>query len=188
MAESVLKRIAVAEWLTGMAVCVVGLLLGGTTLPVLGAYLASVAVMSAAARGKKGWLTVGMSVVCAVWLIAAGLFACSVYLRSSRYFALTSPLSAVFVAAVALLAQMFFRFWTEDEPSLLRFRRELSAAAIGCGGAFVGIVLTYVLSYATDAHHCECAVGLALALTGLRNVFGAVFAKNGENTEKEGTV
>ena len=185
------QRCGLAELIVGFAVFVCGLLMGGPTLPALGACLFSLALPLFVPVSRKKGLTVALGILTLLLLCGTGLYAFSFFLRSSRYNGMSSPLWSVLIPAVALLAQAFFTLWTEDEPSLLEVRRLLRQGEILCASAFLGITLTYVLSMAQmrfetefDVHICEGAVAAALALAGLRTVFAAFFAEERTTEEK----
>ena len=165
----ILGRCRWAELLIGMAVLALGWWLGGPVLPALGAFCLALSAGCAASAKRRKVLAAVQGVLTLAVLGLTGVNAFFYTVALSRYYSKTSPLVTVLVAAACLLGQVFLTLPTEDRRELLPLRRALISSAVLCGGAFLGIVLTYLLAL----HYAEGAVAVALALSGGRVIWKA---------------
>lgn len=181
-----LKRCLLIELLAGIAVMIVGALLGGSVLPSLGAcMIALAACCSVRARAKRIAFSVGLGVASLLILAVCAVGSFFDMTSLSGYANDTSPLSVLLVLSVVLLGQCFLNLPVEDEPELAFLHRGIRTLVIFSGAGFLGIVLTYLLSYAIygsaisnyldgtilqDFHFVEGVVTLAMILTSMREI------------------
>lgn len=169
-----------------------GALLGGSALLALGACMIALSARCSVHSGKHHWAVISLGIFALLILVAGGLTSFTHITSVSVYENSTSPLSVLFVLAVGLLVQCFLILPLEDDSRLAFLRKEITVLAVFSGISFVGIVLTYVLSYALygsamneyldgsfipDFHYLEGAISLAIVLTGMRGVLRAYMGK-----------
>lgn len=191
--DRLLKRSLWVELLFGLAVIVFGVILGGPVLPAMGACMVALAAQCSAGTKKFQGGAVALGIVALAALVGSGLASFFHLTSLSRYSDDTSPLTVLFVLAVVVLGQSFLSLSVEDRPELTGLRRGIRLLTVFAVIGFIGVVLTYVLSYVLfdsalssyaegnavqDFHYLEGVLSLAMSLTSARGVLRAFFGKD----------
>ncbi len=190
--DRVLKRYLIIELLLGVAVIAVGLLFGGSVLPALGVCMIALSAQCSVYSEKYHWAVVAFGLVSLVGLAVSGISSFFHLTSLSGYADSTSPLAVLLVLAVVILAQSFLVLPIEDRTDLAVLQRGIRRMIVYALVGFLGIVLTYLLSYVLfgsaiaahlegetvqDFHYLEGVLSLAMAFTGAREVFRAFWGK-----------
>ena len=195
--DRLLKRYIFVEGFLGIAVMILGALFGGVVLPALGACMIGFAAQCFACSDKHPWAVISLGLISLLTLTGTGISAFVQLTSISRYEGSTSPLTVLLVLAVVILVQNFLALPLEDRSDLDLLRRGISRMVAFSGIGFVGIVLTYLLSYllyglvlegetVPDFHYLEGILALAMILTTARGVLLS-FLKKKENIQDETT-
>ena len=195
--DRLLKRYFWIELFFGLAVIATGMFLGGTVLLALGGCMLALSVRCFAEGVRHGWGSAAFGVVTLLYLVWIGTVSFFDMTSLSRYADQTSPLAVLFVLALVLLGQIFLSLPTEDQPYLIRLRKEITTLTVFCGVGFVGILLIYLLAFllfgsalsamenggsVPDFHYLEGILALSMALAGARSVL-SVFLKKKSSDE-----
>ena len=190
--DSLMKRYVVAELLLGIAAVVVGLFLGGPTLPALGLCAVALAVQCSVFSHKYHGLVFALGLFSLLGLTVCGVASFLHIISLSGYEDRSSSLWVLFAVAVFLLIQRGLSLPLEDRKDLNLLRRGVSRMILFSALGFAGIVLTYLLSYLwysvavnaleqgstmQDFHYLEGVVALAFVLTSARGVLRGFFGK-----------
>ncbi len=194
--DRVLKRYVLIEFFLGIAVILLGFLFGGSMLSALGACMIGLAAQCSVDSDKHVWVSVTLGLVSILTLVGSGIQAFFHLTSLSRYGDSTSSLTVLLVLAVVILVQNFLALPVEDRSDLEVLRRGISRTVGFSGIGFVGIVLTYLLSYVfygsavsallegktvQDFHYLEGVLALAMVLTAGREVLREFLGKRQPN-------
>lgn len=187
-----LKRYIIAELALGIVAVVVGLLLGGPMLPALGVCAVALAAQCAVFSDQYHGLVIAFGLFALLGLGICGIFSFLHVISLTGYADDSSPLSVLLAVAVFLLIQSGLSIPLEDRKDLHLLRRGISRMVLFSGLGFLGIVLTYLLSYLLysvavnalangntmqDFHYLEGIFSLAFVLTSARGVLRGFFGK-----------
>ncbi len=190
--DRLLKRYVFIELFLGIAVIAAGFFFGGSILPAIGACMIGLAAQCAVCSDKHQWAVVCLGVFSLLALGGSGIQAFFHLTSLSRYEDSTSSLTVLLVLAVVILVQNFLALPVEDRFDLDVLRRGISRTVGFSGIGFLGIVLTYLLSYAfygsavsallegetvQDFHYLEGVFALAMVLTAAREVLRGFLGK-----------
>ena len=186
--------------LLGLAAVVVGLLLGGPILPAVGVCSVALAAQCAVHADRHQWAAILLGLISILLLFASSVVSFLYMTSQTAYADSVSPLSALFALAVYLLIQCFLILPVEDRNDLDLLRRGITRMIAFAGIGFVGIVLTYVLSYflydaalaalelgetVQDFHYLEGVLALAMAFTSARAVFRGFWGREKMKASQE---
>lgn len=190
--DRLLKRYVFIELFLGIAVIVAGFVFGGSILPALGACMIGLAAQCSVGWDKHTCAAVSLGLLSLLALMGSGIQSLFHITSLSRYGGSTSSLTVLLVLAVVILAQSFLVLPVEDRLDLDVLRRGISRTVGFSGIGFLGIILTYLLSYALygsvvaailegetvqDFHYLEGVLSLAMVLTSGREVLRGFFEK-----------
>lgn len=183
-----LKRYAWIEGIAGLAVFLLGIWTGGSSLPALGCFFLSVGICCAAKRRKRIGVTVAAAGIALLLCLYSAVLSFSYLTSVTGYSDQTSPLSVLLILSVLLLGQAFLTVPLENRTDSAGLRRWILAGAILAGVLFLSILISYFLSfwqfnhtfseYIADAsaaipdfmqiHYFEGAAALTVVLSGIR--------------------
>lgn len=190
--DRLLRRYIWLELILGVAVFVFGILLGGPVLPALGACMIALAARSSVCAEKHHGAVIVLGIASLLMLVGNGVSSFFYMASLSGYSDKTSPLSVLFVLALIVLGQSFLKLPLEERKDLAPLCRGISLLTAFAVVGFIGIVLTYVLSYVLfdaavaahlegetvqDFHYLEGVLSLAMSMTEARAVLRAYLGK-----------
>lgn len=187
-----LKRYVMIELFLGIAVIAVGFVFGGSMLSALGTCMVALAAQCSVYSDKHHWAVIALGLISLFGLAVSGISSFFQLTSLSGYADSTSSLAVLLVLAVIILAQSFLSLPVEDRQDLDVLRRGISRMVAFAAIGFIGIVLTYVLSYVfygsavtallegeamQDFHYLEGVLALAMVLTAARGVIRGFLGK-----------